>query len=58
MVGTAIVVPVAELLFVLFHLSPQSVAQFVFRLYLCVKIERLISTVVSPVVHNGVSVIN
>jgi hypothetical protein len=60
MVVTVIVVPVAELLFFLTHLSPQIVAQFVFKLYVCIKIERLISTVVSPVVrlvHNGVSII-
>lgn len=52
-----IVVGVAELLFFLIHLCPQIVAQFVFELYLCIKIGRLISTVVSPVVHlvhNGV----
>lgn len=60
-VVTVIVVSVAELLFVLIHLSPQIVAQFVFKLYMCVKLERLISTVLSPVVHfvhNGASVIN
>jgi len=56
-----IVVPVAELLFVLIHLYPQIAAQFVFKLYMCIKVGRLISTAVSPVVqlvHNGVSVIN
>jgi len=60
-VVTVMVLSVAELLFVLIHLSPQIVAQFVFRLYVCIKIERPISTVVSPVVHfvrNGVSIVN
>lgn len=61
MVVSVIVVPVAELLFVVIHLSPQIVGQFVSKLYVCMKIERLVSTVVSPVVHlvrNGMSIVN
>jgi hypothetical protein len=54
MVVTVFVVPAAELLFVVIHSSPQIVAQFVFRLYVCMPI----STVVSPVVRSGMSVVN
>jgi len=56
-----IVVRVAELLFVLVHLSPRIVAQFVFKLYVYITIGRLTGAVVSPVVRLvriGVSISN